>query len=144
MGERHHVRGLAATLFVAAVVVLSPAPAEAQVCTWGTAGYRDCVDEKLRKLREAEASGASRPVFPTAPANQRPPQLTPIDPNDMQALGPLPSQPRPPTRAMRQNQRNLDNTLMRAQRDRGLQPIMPPLRNPVPPMPGQICPSQGC
>lgn len=144
MVEQHRVLGLAAAILAGVAVVLATGSAKAQVCTWGTPGYRDCVDEKIRKQREAEASGKAGPLFPTAPANQRAPQLTPIDPSDIQTLGPLPAQPRPSTRAMRQNQRNLDNNLMRAQRDRGLQPIMPPLRNPVPPMPGQICPSQGC
>lgn len=141
---KHRARGFAAGLLVSALIALPASSAVAQVCTWGTPGYRDCVDEKIRKQREAEAAGNNRLLYPTAPANQRAPQLTPIDPSDMQTLGPLPTQPRPSTRAMRQNQRSLDNNLMRVQRDRGLQPIMPPLRNPVPPMPGQICPSQGC
>ncbi len=144
MDELHRRRSLAAGVIVAAFILLPTGAALAQVCTWGTPGYRDCVDEKIRKQKESEASGNTRLLFPTAPANQRAPQLTPIDPDDMQALGPLPAQPRPSSRAMRQNQRSLDRNVMGVQRDRGLQPIMPPLRNPVPPMPGQICPSQGC
>ncbi len=130
-------------LILAGIVSLS-VPAAAQTCTWGTPGYRDCVDEKIRKQKEAEASGGPRQLYPTAPANQRAPQLTPLGPGDVQALRPPGRSPKPSARGLRDTQRSLDNNLMGIQRDRGLQPIMPPLRNPVPPMPGQICPSQGC
>lgn len=133
----------AAAVVVVALAATVPG-ARAQTCTWGTPGYRDCVDAKIRQQREAEAKGGPRPFFPTAPAAQRAPQLTPLGPGDIQVLAPPTRVPPPSNKVMRQNQRSLDDNLMGINRDRGLQPILPPLRNPVPPMPGQICPSQGC
>jgi len=134
---------LTGALLAAAFAATIPV-ARAQTCTWGTPGYRDCVDEKIRRQKESEAKGGPRLSFPTAPAAQRAPQLTPLGPGDIQVLAPPTRAQQPSNKVMRENQRNLDNNLMGINRDRGLQPILPPLRNPVPPMPGQICPSQGC
>lgn len=145
-GQRQRVQGrlLRAAAGAAVMLAASLPAAQAQTCTWGTPGYRDCVDAKIRQQKEAEAKGGPRPLFPTAPAAQRAPQLTPLGPGDIQVLAPPSRPPRPSNKAMRDNQRALDTNMMGIDRDRGLQPILPPLRNPVPPMPGQICPSQGC
>ncbi|MHB2165556.1 hypothetical protein [Alsobacter sp. R-9] len=133
---------LATAMAVAGFVAARPALA--QDCTWGQPGYRDCVDAKIRKLKEAEASGQAKPSFPTAPANRRAPQLTPLTDYDIEQ----PVMPAPPgsadPRAMRQNQKALDRNLTIMRRDAVRPPIMPPTRDPFPPIPGRICPSQGC
>lgn len=140
--RRSGLMAVGAALGLLSVLAVSPARA-APECTWGTPGYRACVEERIRLRNEAEAAGRKPEPQRTAPANRRPPALTPVDPSDTQIVAPSRGLPPPPSR-LRDNQRSFDKGLDGIVRDRDLQPIMPPLRNPIPPMPGQICPSQGC
>ncbi len=66
-----------AAFFSASAAVLlwagSAAPVLAQVCSWGTPGYRDCVEDKIRRLRESEAQGRRPDAAPVAPPERRAP-----------------------------------------------------------------------
>lgn len=64
-------------LAVLAAATLAPAPARAADCVWGRPGYRDCVEEKIRRLRESEARGDRPEAAPAAPPGVRAPALPP-------------------------------------------------------------------
>ncbi|MFZ4530594.1 MAG: hypothetical protein ACOYOJ_02145 [Alsobacter sp.] len=114
--------------------------AQGQDCTWGQPGYRACVEAKIAAMKKAEAAG--RPAgAKTAPANRRPPALTPLASETLR----LPDVSGDPSAARRdavRNQRQLDRNLGRQRLD-----AQRPLIMPDPPLiqiPGRICPSQGC
>jgi hypothetical protein len=78
-------------LAVLAAATLAPAPARAADCVWGRPGYRDCVEEKIRRLRESEARGDRPDTAPAGPPATRP-----------QTLPHAPSMPPPPPAPPRQ------------------------------------------
>lgn len=138
----------------------APPAARAETCTWGQPGYRDCVEDLIARSK-SEPAGAGKTLDPqqslqetsrkTAPqqasktrkAGRRPGagSLTPVPP--------VPFEVTPPrydaagqALAAERRQRQVDDNLLRLQRQTPVQPILPPVVNP--PMPGQICPSWGC
>lgn len=129
-------------LWIVTLALLSPVPvmAQDQDCTWGQPGYRACVEAKIAAMKKAEAAG--RPTgAKTAPANRRPPALTPLSAETLRVpdvSGDAAAARRDATRNQRQFDRNLGRQRIDAQR---------PLIIPDPPLiqiPGRICPSQGC
>jgi len=129
-------------LWIAMIALLAPATvmAQGQDCTWGQPGYRACVEAKIAAMKQAEAAG--RPAgAKTAPANRRPPALTPLAPETLrlpEVSGDAAAARRDAARNQRQFDRNLGRQRLDAQR---------PLFLPDPPLiqiPGRICPSQGC
>jgi len=77
-----------ALVVLAAAAAFAPAGARAADCVWGRPGYRDCVEEKIRRLRESEARGDRPETAPAAPSGIRPPTLPPAPP--MPAPSPAP------------------------------------------------------
>jgi len=129
-------------LGIAIAVLSAPVSglAQGQDCTWGQPGYRACVEAKIAAMKQAEAAG--RPAgAKTAPANRRPPALTPLEPETLrmpEVSGDAAAARRDAARNQRQFDRNLGRQRIDAQR---------PLIMPDPPLiqiPGRICPSQGC
>lgn len=130
--------------FIVLAALLLPAgalPVRAEDCTWGQPGYRDCVDAKIKRRKEAEAQGRKPEPAPTVPASKRPGSLTP-----------LPAPPSaPPRGASRVGQRDraLQDSLRQFDREGARmrsqgypEPMMPyPEINKIP---GRICPSGGC
>jgi hypothetical protein len=140
------VRRLAAALAVSFVVGGAAHAQKAEECTWGTPGYRACVDRMLERRREADAKrpataqnkGSSE--FRTAPARRRPGTLTPA-PSEVSRGIPM-ENTAPGRRAVERNQRQFDSTMQRLQQPPP-QPIMP-LNRDLNPIPGRVCPTWGC
>lgn len=57
-----------------ALAVVPSMPAAARDCVWGAAGYRACVEDKIRRLKESEAQGRAA-TAPAAPVGRRAPSL---------------------------------------------------------------------
>ena len=129
-------------LGIAIVAVLVPVSGlgQSQDCTWGQAGYRACVEAKIAAMKKAEAAGKPAGAR-TAPANRRPPALTPLASETLRVPD-VSGDPSAARRDAARNQRQFDRNLGRQRMD-----AQRPLILPDPPLiqiPGRICPSQGC
>ncbi len=75
-------------LLIAAAFAAQAGPAAARDCVWGTPGYRTCVEEKIRRLKETEAQGRPE-TAPVAPVGRRAPSRSgPIAPPALPAPSP--------------------------------------------------------